>query len=41
MHYYKLKACFKKYVFTWHLKFGRDSRLDISLGRLFHSFGAA
>ena len=32
--YYKLKACFKRYVFTWHLKFDRESRLDISLGRL-------
>ena len=41
MHYYKLKACLKRYVFTWHLKFDRESRLDISLGRLFQSFVAA
>ena len=40
MHYYKLKACLKRYVFTWHLKFDRESRLHISLGRLFQSFGA-
>ena len=36
---YKLKACLKRYVFTWHLKFDRESRLDISLGRLFQGFG--
>ena len=41
MHYYKLKACLKRYVFTWHLKFDRESRLDISLGRLFQSFWPA
>ena len=39
--YYKLKACLKRYVFTWHLKFDRESRLDISLGRLFQSYVAA
>ena len=27
--YYKLKACLKRYVFTWHLKFDRESRLDM------------
>ena len=35
----------KRFVFTWHLKFDRESRLDISIGRssgrLFQSFGAA
>ena len=39
--YNKLKACLKRYVFSWHLKFGREPRLDIPLGRLFQSFGAA
>ena len=31
--YYKLKACLKRYFFTKHLKFDRESRLDISEGK--------
>ena len=26
--YYKLKACLKRYAFTWYLKFDRESRLE-------------
>ena len=37
----QVKACLRRYVFTRHLKFDRESRLDISPGRLFQSFGAA
>ena len=36
----KLNACqLKRYVLAWQLKFERESRLDILLGRLFQSFG--
>ena len=41
IRYYKLKACLKRYVFTWHFEFDRVSRQDISLSRLFQSSGAA
>ena len=37
----QIKSLFRKICFQWHLKFDRELRLDISLGRLFQSFGAA